>query len=138
MDKIHEDDRNGVKRLIVNLMLKSPESIQRQLSDAISVIGREDFPKKWPDLLNEMIEKFGSGDFHVINGILHTAHSLFKRYRYEFKSNDLWLEIKYVMAQFAPALTQLFVVCFLWFSSFHLFFKLFFNIFLNCIFLCRG
>ncbi len=50
-----------VKQLIVNLMLKSPETIQRQLSDAISVIGREDFPKKWPDLLKEMIEKFGSG-----------------------------------------------------------------------------
>ena len=32
-------------------MLKSPESIQRQLSDAISIIGREDFPEKWKDLL---------------------------------------------------------------------------------------
>ena len=50
-----------------------------QLSDAISIIGREDFPDKWPDLLQEMVTKFQTGDFHVINGILITAHSLFKR-----------------------------------------------------------
>lgn len=51
-----------------------------QLSDAISIIGREDFPQKWPDLLTEMVNRFQSGDFHVINGVLRTAHSLFKRY----------------------------------------------------------
>lgn len=50
-----------------------------QLSDAISIIGREDFPQKWPDLLTEMVNRFQSGDFHVINGVLRTAHSLFKR-----------------------------------------------------------
>ncbi len=51
-----------------------------QLSDAISIIGREDFPEKWPDLLKEMVSKFSSGDFNVINGVLRTAHSIFKRY----------------------------------------------------------
>lgn len=50
-----------------------------QLSDAISIIGREDFPQKWPDLLTEMVTRFQSGDFHIINGVLRTAHSLFKR-----------------------------------------------------------
>jgi len=48
------------------MMLKSPEQIQRQLSDAISVIGREDFPEKWPGLLKEMVDKFGSGMFKFI------------------------------------------------------------------------
>lgn len=101
-----------MKQMIVNLMLSSPEIIQKQLSDAISVIGREDFPKKWPGLLQEMIVKFESGDFNIINGILQTAHSLFKRYRYEFKSNELWAEIKLVLAEFAPPLTQLLIVRF--------------------------
>lgn len=50
-----------------------------QLSDAISIIGREDFPQKWPNLLTEMVNRFQSGDFHIINGVLQTAHSLFKR-----------------------------------------------------------
>ncbi|CAG7684985.1 unnamed protein product [Allacma fusca] len=108
-DKIDLKDRNAVKQLIVNLMVKSPEVIQRQLSDAISVIGREDFPEKWPNLLGELVEKFGTGDLSVINGILQTAHSLFKRYRYEFKSDKLWKEIKFVLDNFAEPLTQLLI-----------------------------
>lgn len=107
-DKIHEQDRTTIKQQIVGLMLKSPEQIQKQLSDAISIIGREDFPAKWPDLITEMVTKFQTGDFHVINGILRTAHSLFKRYRHEFKSQQLWTEIKFVLENFAQPFTELF------------------------------
>lgn len=41
--KICEADRVAIKANIVHLMLSSPEQIQKQLSDAISIIGREDF-----------------------------------------------------------------------------------------------
>ncbi|KAL1513102.1 hypothetical protein ABEB36_002566 [Hypothenemus hampei] len=108
-DRIHESDRAAVKNLIVTLMLTSPESIQKQLSDAISIIGKTDFPVKWPELITQMVEKFSTGDFNVINGILRTAHSLFKKYRYEFKSNELWTEIKYVLEKLAQPLTDLFL-----------------------------
>ncbi|KAJ8973541.1 hypothetical protein NQ317_019292 [Molorchus minor] len=54
-----------------------------------------------------MVEKFSTGDFNVINGILRTGHSLFKKYRYEFKSNELWTEIKYVLEKLAQPLTDL-------------------------------
>ncbi|CAL1529016.1 unnamed protein product [Lymnaea stagnalis] len=107
-DKIHPQDRESIKQYIVGLMLKSPEQVQKQLSDAISIIGREDFPKKWPGLLSEMISKFETGDFNIINGVLRTAHSIFKRYRHEFKSQELWEEIKFVLDNFATALTELF------------------------------
>lgn len=109
-DRIHANDRVAIKQLIVDLMLKSPEQIQKQLSDAISIIGREDFPERWPNLLSEMVGKFALGDFSIINGVLHTAHSLFKRYRYEFKSQELWTEIKFVLENFAKPLTDLFTV----------------------------
>ncbi|KAI5639206.1 cse1 domain-containing protein [Phthorimaea operculella] len=108
-DRIHASDRATIKTLIVNLMLKSPEAIQRQFSDAVSIIGKSDFPEKWPSLIPEMVEKFATGDFHVINGVLRTAHSLFKRYRYEFKSQRLWEEIKHVLDNFAKPLTDLFM-----------------------------
>lgn len=90
-------------------MLKSTPSIQKQLSDAVSIIGKYDFPEKWPQLIDEMVEKFGSGDFHIINGVLQTAHSIFKRYRYEFKSQQLWEEIKFVLEKFTKPLTDLLV-----------------------------
>ncbi|XP_017854488.2 exportin-2 [Drosophila busckii] len=106
-DRIHESDRNTIKTLIVTLMLHSPTALQKQLSDAVSIIGKHDFPKKWPQLITEMVEKFASGDFNVINGVLQTAHSLFKRYRYEFKSQLLWEEIKFVLDRMAKPLTDL-------------------------------
>ncbi|KAG6449355.1 hypothetical protein O3G_MSEX006002 [Manduca sexta] len=109
VDRIHASDRATIKTLIVNLMLKSPEAIQKQFSDAVSIIGKYDFPEKWPSLIPEMVEKFATGDFYVINGILRTAHSLFKKYRYEFKSQKLWEEIKHVLENFAKPLTDLFV-----------------------------
>lgn len=106
-DRIHETDRSSIKRLIVELMLSSPESIQKQFSDAISIIGKSDFPTKWPELITQMVEKFSTGDFYIINGVLRTAHSLFKKYRYEFKSNELWTEIKFVLEKLAQPLTDL-------------------------------
>ncbi|XP_026476841.1 exportin-2 [Ctenocephalides felis] len=106
-DRIHAQDRTAIKQLIVTLMLKAPPAIQKQLSDAVSIIGKHDFPNKWPELITEMTDKFATGDFHIINGVLHTAHSLFKRYRFEFKSQELWVEIKYVLDRIAKPLTDL-------------------------------
>ena len=68
------------------VMLKSRSSIQEQLSDAVSIISNYHFPTKWLQLTDEMIEEFGTGDFNIINEVLQTAQSLFKRYRYEFSS----------------------------------------------------
>ncbi len=108
LDQISQSDRQNIKSSIVELMLTSPEQIQRQLSDAISIISKEDFPEKWENLLTDMVQKFNTGDFHIINGVLRTAHSIFKRYRHEFQSNELWKEIKYVLTTFAVPFTELF------------------------------
>ena len=98
-----------MKCLIVDLMLKSPGPVQKQLSQAIAIIGQEDFPARWPNLVTDMVAKFASGDFHIINGVLQTAHSIFEKYAIEFKSQKLWEEIKFVLDGFAAPLTELFV-----------------------------
>jgi exportin-2 (importin alpha re-exporter) len=64
-------DREAVKQLIVNLMLHSPEAIQKQLSDAVSIIGRYDFPNKWPDLISQMVEKFATGTYISLQLVLN-------------------------------------------------------------------
>jgi hypothetical protein len=50
----------------VNLTLHSPEAVQKQLSDAVSIIGRYDFPNKWPGLISQMVEKFATGTYIFI------------------------------------------------------------------------
>lgn len=42
-------------------MLHSPGPVQKQLSDAVSIVGKHDFPTKWPGLITQMVEKFATG-----------------------------------------------------------------------------
>ena len=108
-DKIHANDREAVKSLIIDLMLKSPGPVQKQLSQAIAIVGQQDFPEKWQNLVPDMVQRFATGDFHIINGVLQTAHSIFEKYSVEFKSQKLWEEIKFVLDNFAKPLTELFI-----------------------------
>lgn len=87
--KISENDRVLIKTNIVELMLKSPESIQRQLSDAISIIGREDFPDKWKDLLGVSILVNFLVHFSVVSlrGLFNLL-SLFHNYYYRIPHNQ--------------------------------------------------
>ncbi len=40
INKIHDNDRTQVKALIVDLMLSAPVPVQKQLSQAIAIIGK--------------------------------------------------------------------------------------------------
>jgi len=108
-DKIHPSDRSQVKSFIFDLMLTAPLPVQKQLSQAVAIIGSTDFPAQWQDLIQNMVKKFETGDFHIINGVLQTAHSIFEKYAIEFKSQKLWEEIKFVLDNFAKPFTDLFV-----------------------------
>lgn len=111
VDKIDPNQRELIKQHITKLMLKSPEYIQRQLSEAITIIGQSDFPEKWPWLIVELensLKENINQNFNSVYGTLQTAHSIFRRYRYELPSNRLWKEIKLVITQFAPFFTERF------------------------------
>ena len=108
-DKIHPEDREMIKQNIVNVMLTSPSAVQKQMSTAIAQIGQQDFPNKWPNLMNDMVTRFQqTGDFNMINGVLQTAFSIFEKYSVETKSQKLWEEIKFVLDNFALPFTELF------------------------------
>ena len=51
--------------------------------------------------------KFATGDFHVINGVLQTAFSIFEKYSIDMKSQKLWEEIKFVLDNFSKPFTDL-------------------------------
>ncbi|XP_047319796.1 exportin-2 [Impatiens glandulifera] len=110
---ISEPEKEQIKALIVNLMLSSAPKIQAQLSEALAVIGKHDFPKSWPALLPELIsnlEKAGEiSDYVTVNGILGTINSIFKKFRFQYKTNDLLLDLKYCLDHFASSLLKIFL-----------------------------
>lgn len=111
VDRIEPQQRDLIKQHITKFMLESPDHIQRQLSEAITIIGQSDFPEKWPSLIEELenfLKKTPNQDFSGMQGILQTAHSIFRRYRYELQSNRLWAEIKLVIQHFGQPFTDRF------------------------------
>ncbi|KAH9278018.1 Exportin-2 [Echinococcus granulosus] len=106
---IPDADREQLKAQLINAMLTSTGASQHMLSEAIGLIGREDFPARWPSLLPDIIQRITQlgTELDSVQGLLYTAHSLFKRYRHEMRSNELFLEMKLVIGQFAGPLTTL-------------------------------
>nr|GFC94196.1 exportin-2 [Tanacetum cinerariifolium] len=105
---IPDAEKEQIKQLIVPLMLSAGPKIQAQLSEALAVIGNHDFPKLWPALLPELKTSLENAinvnDFVSVNGILATVNSLFKKFRYQYKSDPILLDLKYCLDNFAAPL----------------------------------
>ena len=82
-------------------MISVPHALQLQLSEAVTIIADNDFPHQWNNLLQDLISKLSVVDLKVNVGVLQTAHSIFKRWRHQFRSDTLFTEIKFVLEQFA-------------------------------------
>lgn len=79
-------------------MFDVPVVFRRQLSQIVCLIGKYDFPNKWQSLLAVLSECITlSDDFVRISAALSTLDELTRRYRYEMRSNNLYLEILIVM-----------------------------------------
>ncbi|KAL6126321.1 hypothetical protein ACLB2K_074372 [Fragaria x ananassa] len=111
--RIQDAEKEQIKALIVSLMLNATPRIQGQLSEALVLIGKHDFPRLWPNLLPELtgsLQKASqAGDYASINGILGTANSIFKKFRHEFKTNELLYDLKYCLENFAAPLLEIFL-----------------------------
>ncbi|KAH6830093.1 cellular apoptosis susceptibility protein [Perilla frutescens var. hirtella] len=109
---VPESEKEQIKGLIVRLMVTASPKIQAQLSEALTIIGNHDFPRKWPTLLPELVvtlDKLSQeNDYVSVNGVLATIDSLFKKFRFEYKTNDLLLDLKFCLENFAKPLLEVF------------------------------
>lgn len=102
-------DRDTIKNNVVELMCTVPRSIQAQVSESISLIAEVDFPANWKTLLPSLVQKLNSNDMAVVNGVLATANSIFKSFRYVQRSNELYEVILYCLGEFQQSLLMLFL-----------------------------
>lgn len=106
--KLPEDEVVAIKRELIGLMTSVPPAIQTQLGEAISVIADSDFWERWDTLVNDLVARLSPNNPVVNNGVLQVAHSIFKRWRPLFRSDELYTEINHVLSKFSmPFLTLL-------------------------------
>ena len=110
---IPPDVKGQVRDGLLRLILFVPELLQSQLSEALALVAKHDFPAQWPTLLPEVVSQINAAitatpkNWAQLDGLLKISHSIFKRYRHEFKSDELFTEIKYVLEQFQEPLLKL-------------------------------
>jgi exportin-2 (importin alpha re-exporter) len=105
---ISAPDRVTIKSHLVQLMCTVPDQIQAQLSESISLIAAVDYPRNWDNLLPELVQQFNSADPLVLIGVLKTANSIFKRFRYVQRSDELYTVILYTLQGIQAPLLALF------------------------------
>ncbi|VEU39368.1 unnamed protein product [Pseudo-nitzschia multistriata] len=104
---ISQQDRVTIKTNLVELMCTVPPQIQAQISEAISIIAEVDYPEKWDDLLPKLVAKFNSPDPSVVNGVLKTADSIFRRFCDVNRSDALYKVIIYTLNHIQEPLLKL-------------------------------
>ncbi|KAI5479889.1 importin-alpha export receptor [Pseudohyphozyma bogoriensis] len=100
----------SLKSSIVSIMiaLSSEPALQVQIGEAISIMAAADFPDNWEGLVDQLVTPLSPTDFVINNAVLQTAHSIFRRWRSEFRSDALFLEIKFVLDRFCAPYLSLF------------------------------
>lgn len=97
---VSPDSKASIKSYIYPAMIGSIPTVSSQLRESIEWIAKSDFPQEWNGLLQHLYEGLAVGytvNSPAVTTALLTCHKLFKRYRYSFRSDELWTEIKLVV-----------------------------------------
>ncbi len=75
------------------------------------MISKHDFPDNWTELLPQLVTKLASaeGDLQLAKGIMMTANSIMKRYRYAYSTDELFSEILVCLKDFQQPLTEKYI-----------------------------
>ncbi|KAJ3445540.1 exportin-2 [Anaeramoeba flamelloides] len=103
----NEDDQNKIRKNLVNLTLTTPRLIQNQLLEVVKKIAEIDFYENWPDLMTQLTSKLDTDNFDVINAIFSIMNMIFKNYRYYTCSDELLIEVDYVLKAIQETLVKM-------------------------------
>ncbi|KAK2460740.1 hypothetical protein APHAL10511_007210 [Amanita phalloides] len=107
-----EQDKATLRRKLVPAMLALSKSsdapVRVQIAEAVSLIAELDFPARWPDLIDQLVTSLSTTDYEVNLGVLQTAHSIFRPWRSQVRSDKLYSEINFVLSKFMAHFLQLF------------------------------
>ncbi|KAF9816482.1 hypothetical protein IEO21_04087 [Rhodonia placenta] len=109
---VPEADKTALRSELIPAMIAlsnaSSKAMRAQIAEAISLIASKDFPELWPDLMDQLVQSLSEENYDVNIGVLETAHSIFRPWRSEARSDPLFLTINYVLERFATPFLSLF------------------------------
>ena len=105
-----EEAKKNLRENVFGAMMTAPQQLAKILCEAICIVSKYDFPEGWPELIDLIVRGMQTHSENVgpLMSILIALDGICQRYRYEMKSNMLWMEIKLVLDKAAIPLTDLF------------------------------
>ncbi|KAK4525404.1 hypothetical protein GAYE_SCF12G3312 [Galdieria yellowstonensis] len=116
-EDVDETEREKLKRTLTDNILYLPVQLRKLLTETVSVIADSDFPSNWEYLLPELCSKLEQtvnsfsqdhSSWSTCEGILEVVDALVECYRHLFRSDELLLELKYVLGQIQEPLLKTF------------------------------
>ncbi|KAH8916132.1 ARM repeat-containing protein, partial [Atractiella rhizophila] len=107
---LQEQTKDTIKQQLVQIMISLGDqpSLQSQVAEAVARIAQYDFPEKWMTLPDQLTAALSPTSFEQTNAVLSLAHSIFRRWRSQFRTDKLFLEIKFVLEKFCPPYLEVF------------------------------
>ena len=107
---VSDADKQLIRQHLVQLMCSARPSVMAQLAEALRIISTYDFPDNWRDLLPDLVSRLAqamqSNNWSVYNGVLETANSIFKRFRYVGKTDKLYTQLNYIFSIFCKPMLE--------------------------------
>ncbi|GJQ10527.1 hypothetical protein GpartN1_g2318.t1 [Galdieria partita] len=116
-EDVNEAEREKLKRSLTDTLLCLPVQLRKLLIETMSVIADSDFPSNWEYLLPELcfkleqaIKSFSQNrsSWSTCDGVLEAVDALVECYRHLFRSDELLLELKYVLGHIQEPLLKTF------------------------------
>ncbi|KAG6331701.1 hypothetical protein ID866_7388 [Astraeus odoratus] len=93
---------------MITLSDPADKGIRAQIAESVALIAELDFPTKWGNLIEQLVMYLSPSDYSANLGVLETAHSIFRQWRSQVRSNELFTEINLVFSRFMDPFLQLF------------------------------
>ncbi|KAH7882920.1 CAS/CSE protein [Phlebopus sp. FC_14] len=107
-----EQEKAAIRSQLVPVMIAlsdpADKSIRAQVAESVALIAELDFPSKWTDLIDQLVTSLSPTEYNINIGVLETAHSIFRAWRSQVRSDELFTEINFVFSRFMTPFLQLF------------------------------
>ena len=107
---------------MIALAHPADKAIRAQIAESVALVAELDFPSKWPDLIDvrpihpspnltpsqQPVLSLSPTEYNINLGVLESAHSIFRNWRSQVRSDQLYSEINLVLDRFVTPFLGLF------------------------------
>ncbi|CAL2030080.1 unnamed protein product [Caenorhabditis brenneri] len=105
--EMSQEDEEQFRNMLLEAMFNTKSNVQEILSNALYLIAQRDFPEKWPELVPYLSKFLTGSDLNHLVASLASMDQIFRKFRYQSKSTELWKELAKCLQSTQEPLTLL-------------------------------